>query len=39
MMEIFKNHPNALGKLVGISKVGVGYFPSKNPTKCFYVMK
>ena len=28
-----------MAKLNGLNKIGIGYFPSKNVTKCFYILK
>lgn len=39
MMEVFKHHPRASHKLDKIVDIGYGYFPAKNRTKCFYIIR
>ncbi|CAD8086069.1 unnamed protein product [Paramecium sonneborni] len=37
--EILIHHPKVDEKLKGMLDIGYGYFPSKNKSKCFYIIK
>ena len=39
MLALFRNHPNARSKLFGIKHIAIGYYPAKNVSKCFYIIK
>lgn len=39
MNELFKHHPNHSTKLEGCKSIGIGYFPSRKATKCFYIIR